>query len=221
MKKSILTVFAIAITVVMAWACSQGKAAQEKKAAREQKAAQEAAINNIMSRKSVRSFTDQKLTGEQIETLLKAAMAAPSAINIQPWSFVVIDDDALKQELWGGARRSEMFTGAPVVVVVCGEYKTMRKPFGQPDAEPEEWENIFWSQDCSAATENLLLAAEAMGLGAVWTALYPTERMEPVIAKLGLPDNVKPLCAVPIGYPAGDDQPKDKWKPKKIHYNRW
>ena len=213
MRKFILITFALSI--MMAGACSQGKAVKENKAA------QEAAIANIMNRKSVRSFTDQKLTEEQIETLLKAAMAAPSAINIQPWSFVVIDDDALKQELWGGGRRPEMFTGAPIVVVVCGEYKTMRKPFGQPDAEPEEWENIFWSQDCSAATENLLLAAEAMGLGAVWTALYPTERMEPVIAKLGLPDNVKPLCAVPIGYPAGDDQPKDKWKPEKIHYNRW
>ena len=213
MRKFILIAFTLSI--MMAGACSQGKAAKENKAA------QEAAIANIMNRKSVRSFTDQKLTEEQIETLLKAAMAAPSAINIQPWSFVVIDDDALKQELWGGGRRPEMFTGAPIVVVVCGEYKTMRKPFGQPDAEPEEWENIFWSQDCSAATENLLLAAEAMGLGAVWTALYPTERMEPVIAKLGLPDNVKPLCAVPIGYPAGDDQPKDKWKPEKIHYNRW
>ncbi|MBR3745181.1 MAG: nitroreductase family protein [Bacteroidales bacterium] len=192
--------------------CCNGNKAQD---------ATEAAINTIMNRKSVRSFTDQKLTEEQIETLLKAAMAAPSAINIQPWHFVVIDDDAVKQEIWGEGFQSEMFTSAAVVVVVCGDTKTVRKPFGKPDAEPEEVDNIFWYEDCSAATENLLLAAEAMGLGAVWTALYPTERMAPVIEKLSLPENVKPLCAVPIGYPAGDDQPKDKWKPEKIHRNRW
>ena len=201
----------VGLAMLLAGCCNGTKA----------KDATEAAINTIMSRKSVRSFTDQKVSEEQIETLLKAAMAAPSAINIQPWSFVVIDDDAIKQELWGDGWRPEMFTGAPIVIVVCGDTKTMRKPFGKPDAEPEEVDNIFWYEDCSAAAENLLLAAEAMGLGACWTALYPTERMAPVCEKLGLPENVKPLCAIPVGYPAGDDQPKDKWKPEKIHRNRW
>ncbi len=209
MKKILLITVGLAMLLA---GCCNGNKAQD---------ATEAAINTIMNRKSVRSFTDQKLTEEQIETLLKAAMAAPSAINIQPWHFVVIDDDAVKQEIWGEGFQSEMFTSAAVVVVVCGDTKTVRKPFGKPDAEPEEVDNIFWYEDCSAATENLLLAAEAMGLGAVWTALYPTERMAPVIEKLSLPENVKPLCAVPIGYPAGDDQPKDKWKPEKIHRNRW
>ena len=209
MKKFFLITVGLAMLLA---GCCNGNKAQD---------ATEAAITTIMNRKSVRSFTDQKLTEQQIETLMKAAMAAPSAINIQPWHFVVIDDDAVKQELWGEGRRPEMFTGAAIVVIVCGETTDMRKPLGQPDADPVEMENIFWSQDCSAATENLLLAAEAMGLGAVWTALYPTERMAPIIEKLGLPENVKPLCAVPIGYPAGDDQPKDKWKPEKIHRNRW
>lgn len=209
MKKLLL--FTAALAMLFAGCCNGNKAQD----------ATEAAINTIMNRKSVRSYTDQKLTEQQIETLLKAAMAAPSAINIQPWSFVVIDDDAVKQEIWGEGFQSEMFTSAPVVIVVCGDTKTMRKPYGKPDAEPEEVDNIFWDQDCSAATENLLLAAEAMGLGAVWTAIYPTERMARVCEKLCLPANVKPLCAVPIGYPAGDDQPKDKWKPEKIHRNRW
>ena len=209
MKKILLITVGLAMLLA---GCCNGNKAQD---------ATEAAITTIMNRKSVRSFTDQKLTEQQIETLIKAAMAAPSAINIQPWHFVVIDDDAVKQGIWGEGFQSEMFTSAAVVVVVCGETTTMRKPFGKPDAEPEEVDNIFWYEDCSAATENLLLAAEAMGLGAVWTALYPTERMAPIIEKLGLPENVKPLCAVPIGYPAGDDQPKDKWKPEKIHRNRW
>ena len=180
MKKLLLLTAALAMLLA---GCCNGNKAQD---------ANEAAINTIMNRKSVRSYTDQKLTEQQIETLLKAAMAAPSAINIQPWSFVVIDDDAVKQAIWGEGFQSKLFISAPVVVV-----------------------------DCSAATENLLLAAEAMGLGAVWTAIYPTERMARVCEKLGLPANVKPLCAVPIGYPAGDDQPKDKWKPEKIHRNRW
>ena len=98
----------------------------------------------------------------------------------------------------------------------------MRKPFGQPDAEALEVPNGNWTQDCSAATENLLLAAEALGLGAVWTAAHPYEdRVNPIREALGLPENVTPLCVVPCGYPAGDDQPKDKWKPENIHYDKW
>jgi len=182
----------------------------------------QAAIENIMNRKSVRTFSGEKLSEEQITTLLKAAMAAPSAINIQPWRFVVIDDEALMNELFADSRRPEMFTKAGAIFVVCGETTTMRKPFGKPDAEPEVWENPFWHEDCSAATENLLLAAEALGLGAVWTAGYPAEdRINKLIPALGLPENVKPLAIVPVGVPAGDEQPKDKWDPEKIHRNRW
>ena len=115
-----------------------------------------------------------------------------------------------------------MIAQAPVVFVVCGETTMMRKPWGQPDAEPEEVLNGNWALDCSAAAENLLLAAEALGLGAVWTAAYPDEdRMNPVCEALGLPANVTPLCVIPCGYPAGDDQPKDKWKPENIHYDKW
>lgn len=178
------------------------------------------ALSVIMNRKSVRSFTGEKISQEQIETILKAAMAAPTAINIQPWQFVVVNDDALLEQLYGGNPRGAMFTQAGTVIFVCGETE-MSRP-GRDGGEPEAAPNQFWSQDCSAATENLLLAVEALGLGAVWTALYPDEmRSKPIADALGLPENVKPLCAVPVGYPAGEDQPKDKWKPEKIHYNRW
>ena len=147
-------------------------------------------------------------------------MAAPTGMNVQPWRFVVVRDQAVKDALAGP--RGGMIAQAPVVIVVCGETTMMRKPWGQPDAEPEEVENGNWALDCSAATENLLLAAEAIGLGAVWTAAYPyPDRMEPVREALGLPANVMPLCVVPVGYPGGDDQPKDKWKPENIHYDKW
>ena len=184
------------------------------------KDAEKSAIDVIMSRKSVRSYTDEAIPAEKVEVLLKAAMAAPTAMNVQPWRFVVVTDQAVKDQLAGP--RGGMIANAPLVIVVCGEAVFMRKPWGQPDAEPVPAENPFWYEDCAAATENLLVAAEAIGLGAVWTACYPMpDRMAPTIAALGLPDNVKPFAIVPVGYPAGDDQPKDKWKPENIHYDKW
>ena len=189
-------------------------------APKQKEAAEPSALDVIFSRKSVRSYTDQAVTDEQVETMLRAAMAAPTGMNVQPWRFVVVRDQAVKDALAGP--RGGMIAQAPVVFVVCGETTMMRKPWGQPDAEPEEVANGNWALDCSAAAENLLLAAEALGLGAVWTAAYPYEdRMGPVRQALGLPDNVAPLCVIPCGYPAGDDQPKDKWKPENIHYDKW
>ncbi len=214
MKKAIFTIMAAA-AIMLAGCCNNGCKGSIDKAG-------QAAIDNIMNRKSVRSFTGDKLSEEQITTLLKAAMAAPSAINIQPWSFIVVDDDAIKQKVWGDNWQAEMFLKSGAVFVICGQTSSMRKPAGQLDAEPVKWENPFWYEDCSAAAENLLLAAEAMGLGAVWTASYPVEdRMKPYINGLGIPEGTLPLCAIPVGYPAGDDQPKDKWNPEKIHHNRW
>jgi nitroreductase len=185
-----------------------------------QQEAEPSALDVIFSRKSVRTYTDQPVSEEQVETLLRAAMAAPTGMNVQPWRFVVVRDQAVKDVLAGP--RGGMIAQAPVVIVICGETTQMRKPWGQPDAEAVEVENGNWTQDCSAATENLLLAAEALGLGAVWTAAYPYEdRVNPIRETLGLPANVTPLCVVPVGYPGGDDQPKDKWKPENIHYDKW
>ena len=111
--------------------------------------------------------------------MLRAAMAAPTGMNVQPWRFVVVRDQAVKDKLAGP--RGGMIAQAPVVFVICGETTLMRKPFGQPDAEAVEVENGNWTQDCSAATENLLLAAEALGLGAVWTAAHPyADRVNPI-----------------------------------------
>lgn len=171
--------------------------------------ASQAVLDNIFARKSVRSYTDQPVSQEQVQTILKAAMAAPSGVNLQPWRFVVVTRQESKDKLAGGFNK--MIAQAPVVIVVCGQTVT---PNGQPNGN--------WTADCAAATENLLLAVEALGLGAVWTACYPYEsRMEPAIETLGLPEDVKPYCIVPVGYPAGEDKPKDKWKPENIHYEKW
>ena len=172
-------------------------------------AQENAALENIHARKSVRDYTQEPVSPEQVETILKAAMAAPSGRNLQPWRFVVVREQATKDKLAVGFNK--MIAKAPVVIVICGQ--TTKK-----DGEP----NNNWKADCAAATENLLLAAESLGLGAVWTACYPYEdRMIPAIEALGLPKDIKPYCIVPVGHPAGNDKPKDKWKPENIHYEKW
>ena len=171
----------------------------------------DAVLENIHARKSVRQFTSEEVSAEQIETMLKAAMAAPSAVNQQPWRFIVVTGRESLNTLSEGLPYAKMLKQAPHAVVVCGE-TTWRE--GQ--------DNPYWSQDCSAATQNLLLAAEALGLGAVWTAVYPdSDRVEWVVRTLGIPEGVLPLCVVPIGHPAGEPQPRDKWKPENIHYGKW
>lgn len=173
--------------------------------------AADAVLENIHNRKSVRQYTAEPVSEDHIQTMLKAAMAAPSAVNYQPWRFVVVTEreqlDAMAEVL----PFARMLKQAPLAIIVCGETLWF-----------EGKENIFWQQDCSAATQNLLLAAEALGLGAVWTGVYPDpQRSAELSAFLGLPETVQPLCAIPIGHPAGDDKPKDKWKPENIHYGKW
>ena len=203
----ILLKITLLAALVCAAACGQAPASNSEPSA----------LDVIMSRKSVRSYTDQNVTEAQVETILKAAMAAPTGMNMQPWRFVVVRDQAVKDVLAGP--RGGMIAQAPVVIVVCGETTLTRN--GQ-DGQSVTVPNGNWTADCAAATENLLLAAEAMGLGAVWTACYPyEERMNPAIEALGLPEDVKPLCIIPVGYPAGNDKPKDKWKPENIHYEKW
>lgn len=171
----------------------------------------EAVLANIHARKSVRSYTSEPVTSEQVETLLRAAMAAPTAVNYQPWRFVVVTEreqlDAISEVL----PYAKMMKQAPLAIIVCGETVWMGGN-----------ENPYWQQDCAAATQNILLAAEAMGLGAVWTGVYPNEELYPKLHDyLGMPETVQPFCCIPIGHPAGNDQPKDKWKPENIHYGRW
>lgn len=180
------------------------------------------ALDVIMTRTSIRNFTGEAVPQEQLEVLLKAGMSAPTAMNVQPWRFVVLTDKARIAELWGGGFRPETYTTAGAVILVCGQKNFLRKPWGQPDAPEELQDNPFWFEDCSAAAENILLAAHALGLGAVWTAGYPgMERVAPIAAALGIPEDVIPLCVIPVGIPAENPEPKDKWKPENIHWEQW
>ena len=169
-------------------------------------------LETIMTRTSIRQYTDQPVEKEKIEAMLRAGMAAPTAVNAQPWHFVVVSDKAKLGELAAANPRAGMLKSAPLAIVVCGDMTKAMEGKGRQ----------FWIQDCSAATENILLAAHAQGLGAVWTALYPMEeRMQPVSEALKLPDTLIPLCTVVIGYPAEQPEPKDKWKPENVSYNEY
>lgn len=168
------------------------------------------AVETIMTRTSIRSFTDRAVSADTVEMLLRAGMAAPTAVNLQPWHFVVVNDRAKIDELGGNGRQSQMWHESPLVIVVCGNMEKAMEGVGQ----------AFWVQDCSAATENILLAAHALGLGAVWTGCYPIEeRVANISQVLGLPEHIVPLCAIVMGYPNESPQPKDKWKPENVSYN--
>lgn len=174
---------------------------------------QETVFANILSRKSVRSYTDRPVTPEQVDTLLRAAMAAPSGRDMRPWKFVVVDDKSVLDTLRRLLPYAKMLDQAPLAIAVCGDLG-ITDDKGNPSAN--------WTFDCSAATENLLLAAEAMGLGAVWTGVYPyEERLAAVKTALGLPAHIVPLNLIPIGWPAGQPQPKDKYDESNIRHNKW
>ncbi len=169
----------------------------------------EAALETIMTRTSVRSYTEKPVGTETIEKLLRAGMAAPTAMNRQPWHFVVVNGKANLAPLVKTNPRARMLASAPLAIVVCGDKSRFIGGEGE----------TFWVQDCSAATENILLAAHALGLGAVWTGTYPvSERVKAVSEALKLPGNLVPLCTIVIGYPEGPTTPKDKWDPEKVTY---
>ena len=190
-----------ALTATMLAACSNQPKVMENEA-----------IQNIMTRVSVREFTGEKISEAQLETLLRAAMAAPSAINKQPWAFIVVTDEAKIAALGEALPYSRCSNKPAVAIIPCGDLSK---------AIEGEMAN-FWINDVSAATENLLLAAHAMGLGAVWTGLHPDlNRAKMVQEMLGLPEHIIPLCVVPVGVPAEQPEVKDKYKPENIHYNKW
>lgn len=174
-----------------------------------------AALECILTRTSVRQYQpDRTISRDTVETLLRAAMSAPTAVNKQPWAFIALDDRAALDSLAEVLPYARMLTKAPLAIVTCGD---LSKAIDGEDADKG-----FWIQDVSAATENLLLAAHAMELGAVWTGVYPdAERVKDVQERLGLPANVIPLAVVPVGYPTGPQKPKEKWEPANVHFNKW
>ncbi len=174
---------------------------------------QEAVIEAIMTRSSVRAYTSQVVEEEKIETMLRAGMAAPTAGNKQPWQFVVISDREILDALPEVAAGMKMAPQAPLAIAVCG-------------VPAQSFPNVpeYWVQDCSAATENILLAAHAMGLGAVWCGVYPdggSGRVEKITELLNIPEGTVALSVIIIGYPNAEPMVKDKWNPAKVHYNKF
>jgi nitroreductase len=163
----------------------------------------------IMTRRSVRKFTSGEVGDDLVEKLLRAAMQAPSANNGQPWHFIVIRDRAILDEIPSFHPFAQMVKQAPLAILVCADTRDERSP-------------DYWVLDCSAATENLLLAAHALDLGAVWLGIHPRqERMEKIIPLVKLPEGVKPLALVAIGIPAEHHPFADRFKPERIHHDTW
>lgn len=214
--KRILLLSAAVLSALLVSSCGK------KEAAAPSAGVDNETIRTIMSRKSVRSFTDQPIPAEYMETMLKAAMAAPTGSNIQPWHFVVLTDKSQYEKVFENNFNMRIFNSAAAVVVFCADTTVTRPPLNNPDGEPVTRPSGTWRDDLGACTENFLLAAESLGLGAVWTAGYPySDRYASMKRELGIPDPILPYCAVAVGYPAGDEQPKDKWKPERIHYEKW
>ena len=165
-----------------------------------------AVLENIAERKSVRKYLNKSVEEDKIDAMVKAGMAAPSGMDRRPWEFVVVTDREALDSMAAKLPYAKMLTNAPLAIVVCGD--TTR--------------SSYWYLDCSAATQNVLLAAEALGLGAVWTAAYPYEdRIDVVRQNTGLPENIVPLCVIPIGYPDGPQKAKDKFDLQRVHRNQY
>ena len=170
-------------------------------------------INSIMNRRSIRRYKDIPVDRETIEALLKAGMAAPSASNRQPWELIVVTDRSMLDRLAEAHPYARMLLQAPVCIIVCGN----RERF-YPEPEVKD----YWAQDCSAVTENILVAAQSLGLGTCWCGVFPRkERVAAVSKLLGLPEGVLPLNLIAVGHPDDDPPVKDKWRPDRVHWDGW
>lgn len=166
-------------------------------------------LDAILSRHSVRKYTDQPVPDDVVLQLLRAAMAAPSAGNQQPWEFIVVRDGRVLEEISRSQPYAGMTKDAQLAVVICA------------DLEREKFPG-FWVEDCAAATQNLLLAAHASGLGAVWLGYYPDEeRVARIRSLFSLPESIVPFAIVPVGYPAEHPAPADRFDEARIHHERW
>jgi nitroreductase len=164
------------------------------------------ALENILNRRSIRRYTSVPVPPEIVNQLLTAAMASPSASNSQPWQFISITDRNILDEIPRFHPHARMLPGAPLAILVC--------------AEPDK--SDYSQQDCGAATQNILLAANALGLGAVWLGIYPREERVAGLRKLcQLPENIVPMALIAVGYPAESKPPSQRYTEDKIHHNVW
>lgn len=164
-------------------------------------------LQNILTRRSIRKYIDKEIPAETVDTLLRAAMYAPTARNTQAWEFIVITDRRLLDQISVLHPYAKMLKYAPLAVLVCGN----------KDIEPTEG---YVNTNCSAATQNLLLAAHALGLGTVWLGMYPRqERIKPIHDLLKLPEHILPVSLISIGWPDEEKSMPERFHREKIHYN--
>ncbi|HOT92805.1 MAG TPA: nitroreductase family protein [Anaerolineae bacterium] len=165
------------------------------------------ALEAIFTRRSIRKYTPEPVTAEEIKTILEAGMNAPSANNRQPWHFIVVDDRAKLNAIMDAHPYSKMLAEAPLAIIVCGNTTVSEK---------------FWQQDCAAATENILLAARALGLGTVWMGVYPDlQRATGIVKLFNIPEGFQPLSIIAVGHPAEHKGRVDRYDESKIHRNGW
>ncbi|MEO0082274.1 MAG: nitroreductase family protein [candidate division WOR-3 bacterium] len=164
-------------------------------------------IRPIFARRSVRAYTDEPVAAQDLKALLEAAMAAPSANNRQPWRFVVVTDRPRLTQLAQIHPHGKMLATARACIAVCGDTEVA------PD---------YWIQDCSAATENILVAAAMLGLGTCWLGVHPRPDRERAIKEfLGIPAGIGLLCLIAVGHPAEEKEPRTQYDPDKVHRERW
>lgn len=168
------------------------------------------AMDAILSRRSIRDYTKDVIPKEIINKLLQAAMSAPSSKNLRPWHFIVIDDRRILNRIPLYFPYTYMIRRAPLAIIVGGD-------------KSKSAYDIYWTFDCAAATENLVLAANAQGLGAVWCGAYMAEVPQEVSFEtwLGIPENIIPFAIVPIGYPAEIKPRNNGFDPERVHMNKW
>ncbi len=164
-------------------------------------------LDVLYDRRSIREYTDQPVTDDQVVAMLKAAMAAPSAQNLQPWHFVVVRKRKLLDKLAQVHKYAYMLEKAPMAIVICGDQEVSER---------------HWVEDTCAATENVLLAATALGLGGVWISLYPKKKHQKVVRELlDIPDHVGVLCIVAVGRPAEEKKARSQYDPERVHQDEW
>jgi nitroreductase len=166
-------------------------------------------LDAIFTRRSIRKYKNKEIPGEILENILKAGMFAPSARNEQPWHFLVVTDRELLDRLMKAHPYASMLAEAPMAILVCAD----------TDLEKSKG---YWPVDCSAATQNIRLAAHTGGLGSVWLGVYPrTERMEAISTIFSLRSNIQPFALIALGYPAEEKETPDRFRQERIHHNDW
>ena len=167
------------------------------------------AVKAILTRRSIRKYTEEKIPMETIKGLIEAAISAPSAGNQQLWQFVVIDDKNIMNKVPDFHPQAKLIQGADKAILISGDLNL-------------EIAKGYWVLDCGAATQNLLLAAHAKGLGACWLGIYPRDKRVIEIRKLlNIPESVVPFSLVALGYPAEEKGKVERYNEERVHYNKW